>query len=104
MPRLKPVASSRTQHPGRDHDPAPRERRQRLPEPLRDRQRPAEEVLSLAGHPIAAPGAAAWNPAFDMTPAGLVDYLVTEAGVIAAPDREKLSALYAERAVTEKAG
>jgi methylthioribose-1-phosphate isomerase len=56
-------------------------------------QRSPEEVLQLAGRRIAAPGATAWNPVFDVTPAGLVDYLVTEAGVVAAPDREKLAAL-----------
>lgn len=55
-------------------------------------ERPASEVLTLAGQPVAASGASAWNPVFDVTPAGLVDYLVTEAGVIAAPDREKLRA------------
>ena len=53
-------------------------------------ERPASEILTLAGQPVAASGAAAWNPVFDVTPAGLVDYLVTEAGVIAAPDREQL--------------
>jgi citrate lyase alpha subunit len=30
-----------------------------------------------------------------VTPASLVDYLVTEEGVIAAPDREKLAAFHA---------
>ncbi|QKT04776.1 S-methyl-5-thioribose-1-phosphate isomerase [Ectothiorhodospiraceae bacterium 2226] len=48
--------------------------------------RPAEEVLSLAGVPVAAPGATAWNPAFDVTPAALVDALVTERGVLHHPD------------------
>ena len=56
-------------------------------------QRTADEVLQLAGRRVAAQGAGAWNPVFDITPAGLVDYLVTEAGVVAAPDREKLAAL-----------
>jgi len=59
-------------------------------------QRPESEVLSLAGQPVAASGATAWNPAFDVTPAGLVDYLVTEAGVIEAPSHEKLAALHNE--------
>ena len=58
-------------------------------------ERPQAEVLSLAGHRVAAAGASAWNPAFDVTPAALVDYLVTEKGVVAAPDREKLAALVA---------
>ncbi len=56
-------------------------------------ERGADEVLTLGGERIAAPGASAWNPAFDVTPAGLVDYLVTEQGVIGAPDVEKLAAL-----------
>jgi methylthioribose-1-phosphate isomerase len=56
-------------------------------------QRAESEVLELAGQRIAASGARAWNPAFDVTPAGLVDYLVTESGVIEAPDRVKLAAL-----------
>jgi methylthioribose-1-phosphate isomerase len=56
-------------------------------------QRGAEEVLNLAGRRIAAEGAGAWNPAFDVTPAALVDYLVTEEGVIAAPEAAKLAAL-----------
>ena len=56
-------------------------------------ERPAAEILQLAGQPVAATGAAAWNPVFDVTPAGLVDFLVTEAGVVAAPDRDRLRAL-----------
>jgi methylthioribose-1-phosphate isomerase len=56
-------------------------------------QRAAEEVLNLAGRRIAAEGATAWNPAFDITPASLVDYLVTENGVIQAPDALKLATL-----------
>jgi methylthioribose-1-phosphate isomerase len=56
-------------------------------------QRPAEEVLNLAGRRIAADGAMAWNPAFDITPAALVDYLVTENGVMPSPDTRKLAAL-----------
>jgi methylthioribose-1-phosphate isomerase len=56
-------------------------------------ERSPEEVLQLAGRRIAAAGATAWNPVFDVTPAALVDYLVTEAGVVAAPDRERLAAL-----------
>ena len=56
-------------------------------------QRSGDEVLTLAGRRIAATGATAWNPAFDVTPAELVDCLVTEQGVIAAPDRARLAAL-----------
>ena len=58
-------------------------------------QRSAEEVLSLAGQSIAATGAGAWNPAFDVTPAELVDAIVTERGVVLAPDAEKMAAMMA---------
>ena len=56
-------------------------------------QRSPEEVLSLAGQPIAAVGAGAWNPAFDVTPAALVDAIVTERGVVLAPDVGKMAAM-----------
>ncbi|HSH28846.1 MAG TPA: S-methyl-5-thioribose-1-phosphate isomerase, partial [Thiohalobacter sp.] len=45
-------------------------------------QRPEEEVLGAGGRRIAAAGAGAWNPAFDITPAELVDVIVTEAGAV----------------------
>ena len=52
--------------------------------------RSADEVLHAAGQRIAPPGAAAWNPAFDITPAGLIDAIVTEKGVVLAPDTAKI--------------
>ncbi|HHI76196.1 MAG TPA: S-methyl-5-thioribose-1-phosphate isomerase, partial [Gammaproteobacteria bacterium] len=54
--------------------------------------RDPEEVLACGGHRIAAQGAEAWNPVFDVTPAELVDAIVTEKGVILAPDRDKIAA------------
>jgi len=54
--------------------------------------RAAEEVLGCAGSPVAAEGAGAWNPVFDVTPAHLVDAIVTERGVIESPDVEKIAA------------
>lgn len=48
-------------------------------------ERPADELLSLAGQPVAAAGAGAWNPVFDVTPAGLIDAIVTEAGIVEQP-------------------
>jgi methylthioribose-1-phosphate isomerase len=57
-------------------------------------QRPSDEILKFSGHALAAAGATAWNPVFDVTPASLVDYLVTEAGIVTAPDREKLAGLH----------
>lgn len=55
--------------------------------------RDAAEVLALAGQRIAADGAQAWNPAFDITPAALVDAIVTERGVVEAPTAEKMAQL-----------
>ena len=43
--------------------------------------RSAGEVTTLGGHVIAPAGSAAYNPAFDVTPAALVSALVTERGV-----------------------
>ncbi|MDS4019021.1 MAG: S-methyl-5-thioribose-1-phosphate isomerase [Candidatus Competibacter sp.] len=59
-------------------------------------QRAAEELLTLGGQPVAAAGAEAWNPSFDVTPAALVDALVTERGVVLAPDGAKMARLMAE--------
>lgn len=47
--------------------------------------RDAGELLGFSGQSVAAPGAEAWNPVFDMTPAALVDAIVTEAGVVEKP-------------------
>ncbi|MFT5172618.1 MAG: methylthioribose-1-phosphate isomerase [Gammaproteobacteria bacterium] len=58
-------------------------------------QRDAAELFGLAGVRHAAPGAQAWNPVFDVTPADLVDALVTEKGVIMKPDAVQIAALLA---------
>ncbi|MFN2309100.1 MAG: S-methyl-5-thioribose-1-phosphate isomerase [Gammaproteobacteria bacterium] len=60
--------------------------------------RPADEVLSLAGQPVAAAGAEAWNPAFDITPAALIDAIVTERGTVECPDAAGMAALLASGA------
>lgn len=62
--------------------------------PIEDR--PSSEVLQLAGKQVAAEGAKAWNPSFDVTPAGLVDAIVTERGVVLQPTLEKMLALMAD--------
>ena len=61
-------------------------------------QRSADEVLGCAGRPIAAAGVGAWNPAFDVTPAALIDALVTERGVVESPTPEGIAALFPDRA------
>ncbi len=43
--------------------------------------RPAEEVTCIAGQPAAPGGTSAYNPAFDVTPPGLLTAIVTERGV-----------------------
>ena len=53
-------------------------------------QRSSDEVLCLGGQRVAAEGAEAWNPAFDVTPAELVDAIVTERGVVLNPTTAKM--------------
>lgn len=53
-------------------------------------QRTKEEILNFSGVKIAPENVSAWNPAFDVTPAALIDYIVTEKGVIKAPDNKKI--------------
>ena len=67
-------------------------------------QRPGSEVLTFSGHPLAAAGATAWNPAFDITPAALVDYLVTEAGVVEPPNQAKLDKFIAQQPIGGSTG
>lgn len=55
--------------------------------------RPASEVLELSGQVVAAEGAKAWNPSFDVTPAALIDAIVTERGVILNPNSKKMAEL-----------
>ncbi len=56
--------------------------------------RAGEELLSMGGRRIAAAGATAWNPVFDVTPARLIDALVTERGVLYQPDTAALKTLF----------
>lgn len=56
--------------------------------------RAADELLSLGETAIAARGAEAWNPVFDVTPASLVDALVTERGVVRPPNAGGIAALF----------
>ena len=49
-------------------------------------QRDPAEVLRCGGQPVASDGVDAWNPVFDVTPAGLIDAIVTERGIIENPN------------------
>ncbi len=55
--------------------------------------RAPEEVLNCGGKQLGASGVDAWNPVFDVTPATLVDAIVTERGVILSPNPEKMRKL-----------
>jgi len=60
-------------------------------------ERSAREVTELRGARIAPVGTVARNPAFDITPAGLISAIVTEEGVLAAPYEPALVAAFARR-------
>ena len=53
-------------------------------------ERAKEEILGFSGVKIAPENVLSWNPAFDVTPADLIDYIVTEKGIIEAPDPRKI--------------
>jgi len=52
------------------------------------------ELLGIGGRRVVVEGAEAWNPVFDVTPASLIDAIVTERGVIARPDATSMRALF----------
>ncbi|HYC46932.1 MAG TPA: S-methyl-5-thioribose-1-phosphate isomerase [Burkholderiales bacterium] len=56
-------------------------------------ERSAEEVLGYRDMRWAPEGVAVRNPVFDVTPAELVTALITEKGVVHAPDHPKIAAL-----------
>ena len=58
-------------------------------------EREGAEITSIGGQAYAPAGVQAFNPVFDVTPAALVDVLVTELGVLHRPDREGLARLLA---------
>ena len=53
------------------------------------------ELLSTAGQRTVVEGAQAWNPVFDVTPAELIDAIVTERGVIEHPTRAVMQMMFA---------
>jgi methylthioribose-1-phosphate isomerase len=54
-------------------------------------ERSADELRSLAGVQVTPATAAAWNPAFDITPAGLISGFITDAGVLRPPFPESIA-------------
>ncbi len=53
-------------------------------------ERDADEVLTMMGIQVAAPGSKVLNPAFDVTPARLVSGIITEKGVLYSPFEESI--------------
>ena len=60
--------------------------------PIEDRG--PDEIVQYAGKATAPEGIATWNPVFDITPAELIDVIVTEKGVIHHPDKDKIAAIF----------
>ena len=56
--------------------------------------RGTEEITDFKATRIAPNDIEAINPAFDITPAKLVDVIVTEKGIVHNPDTEKMLALF----------
>ncbi len=54
-------------------------------------ERSADELRKLGGVMVAPAGAEAWNPAFDVTPAGLISGFITDAGVLRPPFAESIA-------------
>lgn len=58
-------------------------------------ERAEDEVTGFRDCQWAAPGVLVRNPAFDVTPAELVTALITEAGIVNRPDRDRINGLFA---------
>ena len=52
------------------------------------------ELLSVSGRRTVAEGVQAWNPVFDVTPAGLIDAIVSERGIVHRPGPDAMAALF----------
>lgn len=57
-------------------------------------QRDPGELFGVGGVRTVAEGIKAWNPVFDVTPGALIDAIVTERGVIHAPDEAAMRAAF----------
>lgn len=57
-------------------------------------ERDPAELLGIGGTRIVADGVAAWNPVFDVTPATLIDAIVTEKGMIEQPNEARMRAAF----------
>jgi len=53
-------------------------------------ERPPDEVREVLGKRIAPRRVEVYNPAFDVTPAGLISAIITEKGIIHRPDATRI--------------
>jgi len=60
-------------------------------------QRSGSEVVNAFGKATAPDGVAVYNPAFDVTPAPLIDAIITERGVVRNPTAETLTSTLSEK-------
>jgi methylthioribose-1-phosphate isomerase len=56
--------------------------------------RDARELTESHGRRVAAAGVQGHNPVFDVTPAAVIDVIVTEKGVVEAPDAARMQAVF----------
>ncbi|MCC7249136.1 MAG: S-methyl-5-thioribose-1-phosphate isomerase [Lysobacter sp.] len=59
-------------------------------------QRDPGELFGVGGVRTVAEGVRAWNPVFDVTPADLIDAIVTERGVVEHPNSVSMQAMFGE--------
>ncbi len=64
-------------------------------------QRNPSEIVNGLGKQITPDGVAVYNPAFDVTPAALVTAIITEVGIIEAPNEAKMRAALARGRAAE---
>ncbi|HJR74723.1 MAG TPA: S-methyl-5-thioribose-1-phosphate isomerase [Luteimonas sp.] len=57
-------------------------------------ERDPAELLGVSGSRTVADGIQAWNPVFDVTPAELIDAIVTEKGIVERPNLERMRAVF----------
>ena len=56
--------------------------------------RNTDEITEFFGQAVTPDTIDVWNPSFDITPASLIDVIVTEKGVIHQPDGTKIAAIF----------
>ncbi|MDW3095278.1 MAG: S-methyl-5-thioribose-1-phosphate isomerase [Gammaproteobacteria bacterium] len=68
-------------------------------EDIKIEERESHEVTHVGKKIIATEAADVWNPVFDVTPAELIDVLITERGAVEKPSVSKIAQLFANKGV-----